>query len=115
MVVLDADESSRERISYAAALAARFEAHLVGLYLTISSLTRDQYALLDIGILDISFFSDHREEPRGYRENTRALRGGDGAPGRLGGMANGFRLSGGNGRYARPLCRPDRDRPAGCL
>src|ERR1043166_1603237 len=68
MVVLDADQSSRERISYAAALAAGFEAHLVGLYLTVSSLTRDEYALLDIGILDISFFSD----PAKSREETRS-------------------------------------------
>lgn len=45
LVVLDADQSSRERIAYAAALAARFEAHLVGLYVSVSSLTRDQYAL----------------------------------------------------------------------
>jgi len=72
MVVLDADQSSRERIFYAAALAARFEAHLVGLYLTISSLTRDQYALLDIGILDISFFSDPAKS-REETEKTRAL------------------------------------------
>ena len=72
MVVLDADESSRERISYAAALAARFEAHLVGLYLTVSSLTRDEYALLDIGILDISFFSDPAKS-REETEKTRAL------------------------------------------
>ena len=72
MVVLDADESSRERISYAAALAARFEAHLVGLYLTVSSLTRDEYALLDIGILDISFFSDPAKS-REETEKTHAL------------------------------------------
>ena len=72
MVVLDADESSRECISYAAALAARFEAHLVGLYLTVSSLTRDEYALLDIGILDISFFSDPAKS-REETEKTHAL------------------------------------------
>ena len=72
LVVLDADQSSRERISYAAALAARFDAHLVGLYLTVSSLTRDEYALLDIGILDISFFSDPAKS-REETEKTRAL------------------------------------------
>jgi len=72
LLVLDADESSRERISYAAAIAARFDAHLVGLYLTVSSLTRDEYALLDIGILDISFFSDPAKS-RAETEKTRAL------------------------------------------
>ena len=72
LVVLDSDQSSRERVSYAAALAARFEAHLVGLYLTVSSLTRDEYALLDIGILDISFFSDPAKS-REDTEKTRAL------------------------------------------
>jgi nucleotide-binding universal stress UspA family protein len=72
LLILDADQSSRERISYAAALAARFDAHLVGLYLTVSSLTRDEYALLDIGILDISFFSDPAKS-RAETEKTRAL------------------------------------------
>jgi nucleotide-binding universal stress UspA family protein len=72
LVVLDADQSSRERISYAAGLAARFEAHLVGLYLTVSSLTRDEYALLDIGILDISFFRDPAKS-REEAEKTRAF------------------------------------------
>ncbi len=33
LVVLDADPRSRERVAVAAALAARFDAHLVGLYL----------------------------------------------------------------------------------
>jgi len=72
LVVLDADQSSRGRISYAAALAAHLNAHLVGLYLTVSSLTRDEYALLDIGILDISFFSDPAKS-RAESEKTRAL------------------------------------------
>ena len=72
LLVLDADESSRERISSAAAIAARFDAHLVGLYLTVSSLTRNEYALLDIGILDISFFSDPAKS-RAETEKTRAL------------------------------------------
>jgi nucleotide-binding universal stress UspA family protein len=72
VVVLDADQSSRERISYAAALAARFDAHLVGLYLTVSSLTRDEYALLDIGVFDMSFFSDPAKS-RAESEKTRAL------------------------------------------
>jgi nucleotide-binding universal stress UspA family protein len=72
VVVLDADQSSRERISYAAALAARFDAHLVGLYLTVSSLKRDEYALLDIGVLDMSFFRDPAES-RAESEKTRAL------------------------------------------
>src|SRR6476660_6956423 len=71
VVVLDADQSSRERISYAAALAARFEAHLVEIYLTVSSLTRDEYALLDIGILDIAFFRDPAKS-RAESEKTRA-------------------------------------------
>jgi len=72
LVVLDADQSSRGRISYAAALAAHLNAHLVGLYLTVSSLTRDEYALLDIGILDISFFSDPAKS-REETEKTHAL------------------------------------------
>jgi len=72
LVVLDADKSSRGRISYAAALAAQFDAHLVGLYLTVSSLRRDEYALLDIGILDISFFSDPAKS-REEAEKTRTL------------------------------------------
>jgi len=72
VLVLDADQSSRERISYAAALAARLDAHLVGLYLTVSSLTRDEYALLDIGVLDMSFFSDPAKS-RAESEKTRAL------------------------------------------
>lgn len=72
LVVLDADQSSRERISYAAALAARFEAHLVGLYVTVSSLARDQFALLDIGLLDVPFFTDPAKS-REEAEATRAL------------------------------------------
>lgn len=72
LVVLDADQSSRERMSYAAALAARFEAHLCGLYVTVSSLTRDQYALLDIGVLDIPFFTDPAKS-REQAEATRAV------------------------------------------
>lgn len=35
LVVLDADSATRQRIETAAALAARFEAHLVGLYVTL--------------------------------------------------------------------------------
>src|SRR5215472_9042895 len=79
VVVLDADQSSRERISYAVALAARFDAHLIGLYLTVSSLTRDEYALLDIGVLDMSFFSDPAKS-RAEAEKTRALFEGVTAP-----------------------------------
>lgn len=72
LVVLDADQSCSGRISYAATLAARFNAHLAGLYVTVTSLTRDQYALLDVGILDIPFFTDPGKTCE-QAEKTRAL------------------------------------------
>ena len=58
LVVLDADQSTRERISLAAAFAARFDAHLAGLYVAMPPARRADYALLDIGILDIPYMSN---------------------------------------------------------
>ncbi|HYU11247.1 MAG TPA: universal stress protein [Stellaceae bacterium] len=72
LVVLDADQSTGERISVAATLAARFEAHLVGLYVAMPPARRAEYALLDIGILDIPYLTNP-EKSRERVETTRAL------------------------------------------
>jgi nucleotide-binding universal stress UspA family protein len=72
LVVLDADQSTGERISVAAALAARFDAHLVGLYVAMPPARRAEYALLDIGILDIPYLTN-LDKSREQVETTRAL------------------------------------------
>jgi nucleotide-binding universal stress UspA family protein len=72
LVVLDADQSTRERISLATTLAAGFDAHLAGLYVAMPPARRAEYALLDIGILDIPYTSNP-ETGREQAEATRAL------------------------------------------
>jgi nucleotide-binding universal stress UspA family protein len=72
LVVLDADQSTRERISLAATLAACFDAHLVGLYVAMPPARHAEYALLDIGLLDIPYISNP-EKGREQAQATRAL------------------------------------------
>lgn len=74
LVLLDTDQSARERISTVAALAARFDAHLAGLYATVlpeCASERDSFALIDFGLVNIPY----RQVSEAVREDAELARG----------------------------------------
>jgi hypothetical protein len=72
LVVLDSEASARARIELAAALAERFEAHLVGLYpLPIPEVPR-HFGYYDPTLLD-PFFQELQERARGAADKQREV------------------------------------------
>ena len=74
LVLLDGDETARERIAVAAALAARFDAHLIGLYATLlpeRASEVDEFALIDFGLLNVPY----RQAQTAVREDADRVRG----------------------------------------
>jgi nucleotide-binding universal stress UspA family protein len=74
LVLLDTDQSARERISTAAALAARSDAHLAGLYATVlpeCASEGDNFALIDFGLVNIPY----RQANEAVREDAELARG----------------------------------------
>lgn len=70
VVVLDAEATARERIDFAAALAERFSAHLIGLYTLPTPEAPRHFGYYDPALLD-PFFLELRERARGAAVKMR--------------------------------------------
>ena len=112
LVVLDADPPSRDRIVVAAALAERFGAHLVGLYVTPAAEPpgRLDYFNSDLPLFGPLYRDIEEERPRPGGTDAHSFRRYRRPAVAVGGMAGGERISRGGGGGARPVRRSDHRR-----